>query len=162
MWAPVPSSVWDHPRIRGENSHRLIIMWLRSGSPPHTRGKLCFAPLGQVSSGITPAYAGKIQADNRERRYKRDHPRILGENPPPILAILSFMGSPPHTRGKSDGGHGGLGRSGITPAYAGKISRAEVRSSRVGDHPRIRGENVKIDKYKLTDLGSPPHTRGKC
>ena len=30
-----------------------------------------------------------------------------------------------------------------------------------GDHPRIRGEKLKVPNVEVPELGSPPHTRGK-
>ena len=39
MWAQALLSVWDHPRIRGENLQEESLVPADLGSPPHTRGK---------------------------------------------------------------------------------------------------------------------------
>ena len=49
-----------HPRIRGEDFSTLILRHLRTGSPPHTRGRSEIPQISPVLSGFTPAYAGKI------------------------------------------------------------------------------------------------------
>ena len=49
----------------------------------------------------------------------------------------------------------------ITPAYAGKRSRAETTRSSRRDHPRICGEKVLKSWLMSGDVGSPPRMRGK-
>ena len=70
----------DHPRIRGENLHKLINLVGKEGSPPHTRGKHIFGLPIMI--------------------LLQDHPRIRGENCLSSLAPDPVLGSPPHTRGK--------------------------------------------------------------
>ena len=50
---------WDHPRLRGEKRLQTQTSRLIEGSPPLTRGKAVYGKAGTVSTGITPAYAGK-------------------------------------------------------------------------------------------------------
>ena len=52
---------WDHPRIRGENKCAVLRRNLRTGSPPHTRGKYILSAVPRDLGGITPAYAGKLR-----------------------------------------------------------------------------------------------------
>ena len=153
--------IWDHPRIRGENDVKSLQGELDRGSPPHTRGKLPLPTGGGGGYGITPAYAGKIGIGRQATRHNRDHPRIRGENSSVMVNTTGCLGSPPHTRGKSRTEPEKRPRSGITPAYAGKMNSATVTSSGARDHPRIRGENPGIDRFLLFAQGSPPHTRGK-
>ena len=72
------------------------------------------------------------------------------------------MGSPPHTRGKSFSVGYRLKLNRITPAYAGKINAGRSGQKGRQDHPRIRGENRSNFINKQLNVGSPPHTRGKC
>ena len=50
---------------------------------------------------------------------------------------------------------------GITPAHAGKRSRASFRKSTARDHPRACGEKSLALPPTTSVLGSPPRTRGK-
>ena len=49
----------------------------------------------------------------------------------------------------------------ITPAHAGKTSRAVCAAIRLWDHPRACGENQGRRCWKLPLRGSPPRMRGK-
>ena len=53
------SRAQDHPRTRGEKSSRDTVFSFRSGSPPHTRGKVSHDAIPQSKKRITPAHAGK-------------------------------------------------------------------------------------------------------
>ena len=53
-------------------------------------------------------------------------------------------------------------RSRITPAYAGKSFCDIARHIAVWDHPRICGEKNAVFRTFSTNLGSPPHMRGKA
>ena len=74
----------------------------------------------------------------------------------------TVLGSPPHTRGKEMAAIREAARNRITPAYAGKSSRAHPVGLHPGDHPRIRGEKYQNAYEPLKRQGSPPHTRGKA
>ena len=69
---------------------------------------------------ITPADAGKTNAETKEQIEYEDHPRGCGENQTTTGAEVWWMGSPPRMRGK----HQTRGRRHsvyrITPADAGK------------------------------------------
>ena len=49
---------------------------------------------------ITPAYAGKSDAEVQRRFEKGDHPRLCGEKWTAFVQPLYFWGSPPPMRGK--------------------------------------------------------------
>ena len=152
----------DHPRIRGEKLSILPIENRLIGSPPHTRGKDECRRLGRARRGITPAYAGKSSPPAGLRPRPRDHPRIRGEKAAAGRRCPAAQGSPPHTRGKESEIAQMLGRSGITPAYAGKSLFLKMRRQCRRDHPRIRGEKYSALMYRDGAWGSPPHTRGKA
>ena len=69
--------------------------------------------------GITPAYAGTTSLDSRRRSRSGDHPRIRGDHTNRSMLVRRLAGSPPHTRGPRPDVAVGVGRRGITPAYAG-------------------------------------------
>ena len=70
----------DHPRACGENVLSQGIVNSPSGSPPRVRGKLHNPFAGFLGQGITPARAGKTNADFDLISMQRDHPRACGEN----------------------------------------------------------------------------------
>ena len=150
----------DHPRIRGEHSHFSFPFHLGSGSSPHTRGALCRRPSGRRRARIIPAYAGSTGVAGRLRVGGGDHPRIRGEHELLTAKKLNDTGSSPHTRGAPDSerGHGLLER--IIPAYAGSTTTKKSLSTRIADHPRIRGEHECLAGAGDRVLGSSPHTRG--
>ena len=69
-------------------------------------------------------------------------------------------GSSPHTRGARRRPSRRLVRRGIIPAYAGSTRYRVSPSSRMKDHPRIRGEHPRSCSTVAVSLGSSPHTRG--
>ena len=70
-------------------------------------------------------------------------------------------GSPPHARGRRPARRSGDGRSGITPACAGKTPRAVPAFGLEADHPRMRGEDAFDAPPAAPPIGSPPHARGR-
>ena len=56
-----------HPRIRGEYSQGNSEQRTGKGSPPHTRGILCYSISREGAVGFTPAYAGNT---NRRGLFK--------------------------------------------------------------------------------------------
>ena len=151
----------DHPRTCGENlafSSRSVCAF---GSPPHLRGKPARRPHWSPQMRITPAPAGKTDADTTRSVIHADHPRTCGEN----LAVGSIRwfwgGSPPHLRGKRSSGGADRRAARITPAPAGKTPSSDSDSSSGTDHPRTCGENRILETMMSSSAGSPPHLRGK-
>ena len=70
-------------------------------------------------------------------------------------------GSPPHARGKGYSGVIFTFAIRITPARAGKSYGAGKDAGGYKDHPRTRGEKLSSSGVALSNLGSPPHARGK-
>ena len=110
----------DHPRLCGEKQEFRAHVALPVGSPPPMRGKVLYTIRELLSSGITPAYAGKSHHVFNKCRIDKDHPRLCGEK----FRIHSFItcqpGSPPPMRGKAGEAWQKNNQSRITPAYAGK------------------------------------------
>ena len=73
-----------------------------------------------------------------------------------------MSGSPPHVRGKENVTGPELGRTRITPAYAGKSKSTFIGQSPAEDHPRVCGEKIQTKYTAAYTPGSPPHVRGKA
>ena len=71
--------IWDHPRLCGEKFCHALYTAFDTGSPPPMRGKVLLRCKLSDLCRITPAYAGKREAE-KECSYPRwDHPRLCGE-----------------------------------------------------------------------------------
>ena len=152
---------WDHPRVCGEKRKYHCRYARRLGSPPRMRGKTLELFGGAVVDGITPAYARKSICLALPITAPMDHPRVCGEKPGPLSAILDKPGSPPRMRGKDQACSRWRYPDGITPAYAGKRIIAERAAIFSRDHPRVCGEKTPVQVMVEQPKGSPPHVRGK-
>ena len=153
---------WDHPRMRGEKAS-IPRTWREvQGSPPHARGKAFSVDPRSQKQRITPACAGKSFIRRQTRTWFWDHPRMRGEKSPVIIAWRTVLGSPPHARGKVVQNHQERLEGRITPACAGKRVAFPSRLHRTKDHPRMRGEKIRLISFGAEGLGSPPHARGKA
>ena len=151
----------DHPRIRGEGLAMVPDLSDELGSPPHSRGRRGKHWRKARQAGITPAFAGKAISRSGGTASARDHPRIRGEGSNLIKSHYKAAGSPPHSRGRRYRGLTVRYQLGITPAFAGKAPGSPAIRIPVGDHPRIRGEGLRLPSYPRSSLGSPPHSRGR-
>ena len=123
------------------------------------KGRLHDSP--GVSSGITPAHAGKRGPGRERAPGDRDHPRTCGEKYQEDDDMTQDQGSPPHMRGKARVRAHGVGHVGITPAHAGKRCPINPAGVWCGDHPRTCGEKEGSELSEKIGQGSPPHMRGK-
>ena len=130
----------DHPRVCGEKPRNVFSSFAMIGSPPRMRGKANPRVCCVCRHGITPAYAGKSRCPPADLRRSGDHPRVCGEKRLGGWALGKKPGSPPRMRGKVAGLCGHAGGHGITPAYAGKSLKSEIRNLQDQDHPRVCGE----------------------
>ena len=160
-FVPKGQILGDHPRICGEKFCRPFCPALRSGSPPHMRGKATRTGKRSKKIRITPAYAGKSQWAGGLVVSIGDHPRICGEKYKIKKRYPLEMGSPPHMRGKGLNCPYLYGYRGITPAYAGKSTSGTKKIHFHRDHPRICGEKPVGAEMGAIVPGSPPHMRGK-
>ena len=64
------------------------------------RGKGPMCGSDNITTRITPAYAGKRTLFFVHYANSRDHPRICGEKVIFQRLFVGFLGSPPHMRGK--------------------------------------------------------------
>ena len=145
------------------------------------RGKLPLHNAIIAHIRITPADAGKTCLCSPAQRARPDHPRGCGENYLWRRKRIVSLGSPPRMRGKLYRPAQPVGRTGITPADAGKtrgytyshpkkrITPADAGKTALPnvffhsgwDHPRGCGENAILMLHLRSRLGSPPRMRGK-
>ena len=150
----------DHPRVRGEQLTKAREKDRRQGSPPRARGaERCQDALG-VQDGITPACAGSSSTNKSSNPWKRDHPRVRGEQQPLHLLRVLQEGSPPRARGADSACSFICSSSRITPACAGSSHRNSENQGCSKDHPRVRGEQESGTAYATETGGSPPRARG--
>ena len=133
----------DHPRVGGEKAAFCLRLCFVPGSPPRGRGKVGHSVISTISSGITPAWAGKSKRAANQSIRKKDHPRVGGEKLARFSQLSGKRGSPPRGRGKAHGCGLLLCGQGITPAWAGKRAVPRYAATAPGDHPRVGGEKTK-------------------
>ena len=131
------------------------------GSPPHTRGRFWYSPLGGSAERFTPAYAGKIIRDAENVVNLEVHPRIRGEDADFPSTWLVMLGSPPHTRGRFSITSALKCTIRFTPAYAGKITDEDNAASSSQVHPRIRGEDFCAVSFAIVHPRFTPAYAGK-
>ena len=69
----------DHPRVCGEKVKIVTRAQLEEGSPPRVRGEATSMGCATRLPGITPACAGRSDADDDLPFPMEDHPRVCGE-----------------------------------------------------------------------------------
>ena len=126
------------------------------------RGKGTRKNFQNITTRITPAYAGKSESPIRKAVGVQDHPRLCGEKCIAVVISNGILGSPPPMRGKGDTSCIVGQRQRITPAYAGKRFQISIRWNLLRDHPRLCGE--KFHRLQALPLlwGSPPPMRGNA
>ncbi len=72
----------------------------------------------------------------------------------------AFPGSPPRARGAGPPRRRRTPPCGITPACAGSSPGSAPHPGHAPDHPRVRGEQLKVRSPRLWSAGSPPRARG--
>ena len=152
----------DHPRMCGEKALNLNVVLMHLGSPPHVRGKASDENNSKDIRRITPACAGKSFCATSFYPLPRDHPRMCGEKVFEGNKDAPGRGSPPHVRGKVRLVWIFASGIRITPACAGKRPILSGANTLYRDHPRMCGEKNRLPSSICTQIGSPPHVRGKA
>ena len=79
---PAQCTSWDHPRVCGEqvalHNHQVKL----KGSPPRVRGTVLNGDGYATVKRITPACAGNSPRQLDIAGWRRDHPRVCGEQHP--------------------------------------------------------------------------------
>ena len=92
-------SMWDHPRVCGEQLGLLSTRCKLAGSSPRVRGTDALPQSTTFSGGIIPACAGNSKKETATQSKARDHPRVCGEQAKQLLLCTKFPGSSPRVRG---------------------------------------------------------------
>ena len=95
-----------------------------------------------------------------KRFVKKDHPRVCGEQLAWALRARAVRGSPPRVRGTAARHSICTFHSRITPACAGNRCSKPSTPPRLGDHPRVCGEQHPDRFFIGHSPGSPPRVRG--
>ena len=104
---------------------------------------------------------GKAAPTDLRSDVDGDHPRTCGEKAMYEYGNNTAEGSPPHVRGKEVDTVTETAVTGITPACAGKRRCKAAFCVWSWDHPRMCGEKWAVRFCSVSDMGSPPHVRGK-
>ena len=110
--------------------------------------------------GIIPAYAGNTMRSRTAWPTIRDHPRVCGEHPDPIVLSCAIWGSSPRMRGTLMRFPSRSARCGIIPAYAGNTMGFDSVACQEQDHPRVCGEHSAASCICSSSSGSSPRMRG--
>ena len=151
---------WDHPRMCGEHSYKVLCCTVHWGSSPHVRGALLQRQRHRIRAGIIPACAGSTWSMAIGTAWDGDHPRMCGEHRISVNTVSSSAGSSPHVRGAqivSD--FHGL-PTGIIPACAGSTFDMIEILRQIGDHPRMCGEHVRRQSVRQLLTGIIPACAG--
>ena len=152
--------VRDHPRMRGEHTSVLAILFLMRGSSPHARGTPDRPIRGRRGPGIIPACAGNTPYPSSPAASNGDHPRMRGEHMFITFSHTYSVGSSPHARGTHRRVSGSEDEPGIIPACAGNTHTTTFLRIWSWDHPRMRGEHRHQVGQQVIGMGSSPHARG--
>ena len=150
----------DHPRSRGEYFVDSPDSLLEDGSSPLSRGILGSHGPRVDGVGIIPALAGNTRRAVADGFREPDHPRSRGEYAFDGDFILSRLGSSPLSRGIPESGRHQRQHRRIIPALAGNTWQVFGNNSCSQDHPRSRGEYVRVRITRERTRGSSPLSRG--
>ena len=150
----------DHPRSRGEYSHRAPGTGAQVGSSPLSRGIRYTLKPGMRGGGIIPALAGNTRTCSPRSPERPDHPRSRGEYAPNHRQRGTATGSSPLSRGIPKSFGRGSTYKRIIPALAGNTQGRNRRTNNSKDHPRSRGEYMFAIASAVFATGSSPLSRG--
>ncbi len=160
------ASLWDHPRVRGEQGRPPRCSRSGTGSSPRARGAACrILRRGQIGRDhprvrgeqiadrhlvgpelrIIPACAGSRDSVVAGRVGHTDHPRVRGEQAAIVGVLALIGGSSPRARGAGPPHRLDLDGPRIIPACAGSRGRrSRQRNPSAGSSPRARGADLPV------------------
>ena len=150
-----------HPRVCGENRHRLISAIPRRGSSPRVRGKRTGRPRARRLIRLIPACAGKTGGHVGCGDIAGAHPRVCGENSQPTTRRKSPRWLIPACAGKTPNRKGPGRENRAHPRVCGENPGMPVTEYMTGAHPRVCGENLPGWEDSRGARGSSPRVRGK-
>ena len=145
--------------MRGNDHLQTVILKALSGSPPLARERHRNTMIRIKSLRITPACAGTTLSAKLFMLFRRDHPRLRGNDATQSQYQDDDSGSPPLARERHRVVAVPSEPDRITPACAGttELRGCVERSER--DHPRLRGNDRTPLKRENLVKGSPPLAR---
>ena len=108
-----------HPRVRGEQTGMLRVMYSGSGSSPRARGTAGSPPSVAFGGRFIPACAGNSSQTKFTSSASPVHPRVRGEQGDVDRRVVAVAGSSPRARGTDGGWLHGVPRLRFIPACAG-------------------------------------------
>ena len=93
-------TLWEHPRVCGENRMFMTLGLLGGGTSPRMRGKRQEGTGHSMVAGNIPAYAGKTHGRISQAVTEAEHPRVCGENHSASGMSPRALGTSPRMRGK--------------------------------------------------------------
>ncbi len=157
-FARVSSQV--HPRVRGEQSPPAGGAGQKPGSSPRARGTAYSHDAACWKLRFIPACAGNSFLSLILSSIYTVHPRVRGEQWYTALTITCRTGSSPRARGTAYGVESGHPQKRFIPACAGNSVTLPSHSQPSTVHPRVRGEQPRMEKNHLVTYGSSPRARG--
>ena len=109
-----------YPRVRGEERSIMRMFAPALEIPPRARGRARRTPDNSVSTGNTPACAGKSGAASQSHARLRKYPRVRGEEINSRVTGILGAEIPPRARGRAVLRQQDQRCRGNTPACAGK------------------------------------------
>ena len=155
-----PLATRDHPRMCGEQLHKIIHDTYFLGSSPRVRGAVDGAPRLRIVQGIIPARAGSSAQYICRACREGDHPRACGEQLPYQMRAATSLGSSPRVRGAGISPPLLPLARGIIPARAGSSKAMQRAYKDHRDHPRACGEQPDVCNLGDFVSGSSPRVRG--
>ncbi len=151
----------DHPHVRGENGHAVLVHHDHGGPSPRAWGKRRHEPALFQPSGTIPTCVGKTSLWSSGPRSNSDHPHVRGENPQNASCWNGVNGPSPRAWGKRCA-HDLYHRLRRTiPTCVGKTVGNDHAHLQSRDHPHVRGEND-APMTSTTGSGGPsPRAWGK-
>jgi len=150
-----------HPRVRGDD-WVLVHDGVAAAGSPRVRGDDPHSsPSAHCTEGLTPACAGTTAPLGNRPRTAWAHPRVRGDDSRRYQTVTYVEGSPPRARGRRLCVNLALRDHRLTPACAGTTGSSGSRSSALGAHPRVRGDDPTSSRNTLDGDGSPPRARGR-
>ena len=149
-----------HPRVRGEQTGMLRVMYSGSGSSPRARGTVHKPNSPPALARFIPACAGNRRAGSRACGRWPVHPRVRGEQTEGGCMEYRGYGSSPRARGIGPARPGRRAGCRFIPACAGNSAATTSTACTTPVHPRVRGEQR--ETYDGAELrpGSSPRARG--
>ena len=150
-----------YPRARGGNHDRVLLLPLRFGLSPRTRGEPRPRCGPAQRSGSIPAHAGGTLSPLPGLGLMEVYPRARGGNKSKSKLARLSCGLSPRTRGEPQTRWSGPRRPGSIPAHAGGTLARRRGRVRHGVYPRARGGNRDKTPAGTSPRGLSPRTRGE-